>query len=76
MTIQERVQLRSFNTLGLTSVAEFFVRATSSEGVLEALQVARAKNLCVRAIGKSLPCHILPTFRCYLGLSIGCLKNG
>ena len=51
MTIQELVQLRSFNTLGLTSVAEFFVRASSSEGVLEALQVARAKNLCVRAIG-------------------------
>ena len=51
MTIQELVQLRSFNTLGLTSVAEFFVRASSAEGVLEALQVARAKNLCVRAIG-------------------------
>ena len=51
MTIQELVQLRSFNTLRLTSVAEFFVRASSSEGVLEALHVARAKNLCVRAIG-------------------------
>ena len=51
MTIQELFQLRSFNTLRLTSVAEFFVRASSSEGVLEALHVARAKNLCVRAIG-------------------------
>ncbi|MDB2629622.1 UDP-N-acetylmuramate dehydrogenase [Luminiphilus sp.] len=51
MTIQELVQLRSFNTLRLNSVAEFFVRASSSEGVLEALQVARAKKLCVRAIG-------------------------
>ena len=51
MTIQKLVQLRSFNTLRLTSVAEFFVRASSSEGVLEALHVARAKNLCVRAIG-------------------------
>ena len=51
MTIRELVQLRSFNTLRLTSVAEFFVRASSSEGVLEALHVARAKNLCVRAIG-------------------------
>ena len=51
MTIQELVQLRSFNTLRLASVAEFFVRASSFEGVLEALQLARAKKLCVRAIG-------------------------
>ena len=51
MTIQQFVQLRSFNTLRLTSVAECFVRVSSTEGVLEALQGARAKNLCVRAIG-------------------------
>ena len=51
MTIQQFVQLRSLNTLRLTSVAEFFVRASSPESVLEALQVAREKSLCVRAIG-------------------------
>ena len=51
MTIQQFVQLRSFNTLRLTSVAECFARVSSPEGVLAALQGARAKNLCVRAIG-------------------------